>query len=152
LDEAIGRVRPEGSFDMVSLLIGVNNQYRGRSEKEYRTEFSRLLQRAIGLAGDNPQRVIVLSIPDWGVTPFANGRDRAKIAGEIDSFNSIKREETVKSGAHFIDVTPISREATNAPSLIASDGLHPSAEMYAGWAKLVSPVAASILVAQHQPE
>ena len=117
-----------------------------------REPFARLLQHAIGFAEENPRHVIVLSIPDWGVTPFANGRDGAKISGEIDSFNSAKHEEAVKAGAHFVDVTPISRKAMNDPSLIASDGLHPSAKMYTEWAKLVLPIATSILAVQHQPE
>ena len=152
LDRAIDQAEPKGGFDLVSLLIGVNNQYRGRSEKEYRAEFSGLLQRAIGFVDGNRQRVIVLSIPDWGVTPFANGKERAKISAEIDSFNSIKHEETVKAGAQFIDVTPISRKALNDPSMLASDGLHPSPKMYAEWVRLVLPIAASILSEQHQPD
>jgi len=84
LSAGIDRAKPQGVYDLVSLLIGVNNQYRGRSEEEYRREFVSLLQRAIGFADQRPARVLVLSIPDWGVTPFAGGRDRAAIGVAID--------------------------------------------------------------------
>jgi lysophospholipase L1-like esterase len=138
----------EPPYDLVSLLIGVNNQYRGRDIEEYREQFVFLLNKSIEYAGGDPKRVIVLSIPDWGVTPFASGRDREKIAQEIDAFNAINREETEKAGAHYADVTPISREAVNDPSLIAPDGLHPSGKMYRMWAEKVLPVALEILSSQ----
>ena len=127
-------------YDLVSLLIGVNNQYRGYDIQEYRQQFVFLLKKSIEYTGSDTSRVIVLSIPDWGVTPFAADRDREQIAQEIDAFNAINREETEKAGAHYIDITPISRQAVDDPSLIAADGLHPSGKMYAEWAKLVLPV------------
>jgi lysophospholipase L1-like esterase len=127
---------PQGTFDLVSLLIGVNNQYRGYDINEYRQQIRFLLSKSIEYAGNDPNRVIVLSIPDWGVTPFASGRDREQIAKEIDAFNLVGREESKKAGVHFADVTPISREAINDLSLVASDGLHPSGKMYFEWAKL----------------
>jgi len=136
LNDAIDKAELNGTYDVVSLLIGVNNQYRGRAPENYREEFRALLRRAIGFAGNRPQRVVVLSIPDWGVTPFAEGRDRKNIAREIDNFNAINFEETVRAGAQYVDVTPISREAVRDPSLVASDGLHPSGKMYAAWAHL----------------
>jgi lysophospholipase L1-like esterase len=139
LDTAIDRENPQGLFDIVSLLIGVNNQYRGRSEQEYRAQFVDLLHRAIAFAGNIASHVIVLSIPDWGVTPFAEGRDRGKIAREIDLFNTVNREEANRAGAQYVDITPISREVIRDPSLIASDGLHPSGRMYAQWARLMLP-------------
>ncbi|MDL1910243.1 SGNH/GDSL hydrolase family protein [Chloroflexi bacterium CFX6] len=132
-------------YDLVSLLIGVNNQYRGYDINEYREQFVFLLNKSIEYAGGNPNRVFVLSIPDWGVTPFASGRDREKIAQEIDAFNAVNREETEKAGAHYIDTTPISREAADDSSLIAPDGLHPSGKMYAEWARLALPVVLEIL-------
>lgn len=141
LSEAIDQADPPGPFDLVSLLIGVNNQYRGRSVDEYRLEFRALLKRAIELAGGRPARVLVLSIPDWGVTPFAEGRDRAAIARAIDAFNLINRDETVQAGAHYVDVTPISRQAAQEAALLAGDGLHPSGGMYAEWARLALPAA-----------
>jgi lysophospholipase L1-like esterase len=145
LDAAITRENPAGPFDIVSLLIGVNNQYRGRSEDEYREQFRALLRRAIGFAGNTAAHVVVLSIPDWGVTPFAKGRDTQTIAEEIDRFNIINREEAKRAGAWYVDVTPVSREAARDASLIASDGLHPSGKMYAEWARLTLPAALKIL-------
>jgi lysophospholipase L1-like esterase len=130
-----------GPFDLVSLLIGVNNQYRGRSQAEYRQQFATLLQQAVSFARDQPHRVIVLSIPDWSVTPFAAGRDRDQIAAEIDAFNAINRIETERLGAHYVDITPTSRQAQTNPELTAEDGLHPSGQMYAAWVELVLPVA-----------
>jgi lysophospholipase L1-like esterase len=127
-------------YDLVSLLIGVNNQYRGYDINEYREQFVFLLAKAIDYAGGDPNRVIVLSIPDWGVTPFAEGRDREQIARDIDVFNSVNREETLKTGANYVDITPISRQAVNDLSLIAPDGLHPSGSMYAAWVELVYPI------------
>ncbi len=132
-------------YDLVSLLIGVNNQYRGLDIEEYRKSFVFLLSKAIEYAGGDANRVIVLSIPDWGVTPFAGSRDSKQIAVEIDQFNAVNREETKKAGAHYIDITPISRDAVNDPSLIAGDGLHPSGKMYTEWAELALPVVLEIL-------
>ncbi len=132
-------------YDMVSLLIGVNNQYRGRSSEEYREGFIFLLNKAIEYAGGDAKRVIVFSIPDWGVTPFAYGKDTTQIANEIDAFNKINLEESTKAGTHYVDVTPSSRLALNDKTLIAGDGLHPSGKMYAEWAKTALPIALSIL-------
>lgn len=141
LDTAIDEAGPTGPFDLVTLLIGVNNQYRGRDAEEYRREFRGLLGRAVGFAGGRPDRVIVLSIPDWGVTPFAGDADRAKIAREIDRFNQVNREESDRAGARYVDITPVSREAADTPGLIAGDGLHPSGEMYREWVEFIEPVA-----------
>ena len=143
LSDALDRFLPKDRHQLVTLLIGVNNQYRGRDAQQYRKEFAGLLRRAIGFAGDDPKRVIVVSIPDWGATPFAKGRDRAKIAREIDQFNAINREEAARAGARWVDITPISRR--NDPSLVASDGLHPSGKQYAEWVKRIAPVARAIL-------
>ena len=132
-------------YDLVSLLIGVNNQYRGYDIDEYRKQFAFLLNKSVQYAGGDPRRVIVLSIPDWGVTPFAQGRDRKQIAKAIDGFNAVNREETEDAGAQYLDITPISRQAVQSPALIASDGLHPSGEMYDEWAKVVFPIVTNIL-------
>ena len=145
LSKGIDAAPPQGAFDLVSLLIGVNNQYRGLEAEAYRREFVALLKRAIGFAGGKPSRVLVLSIPDWSVTPFAADRDRSKIAADIDRFNAINREEAVRLGARYIDVTPISRRAADEGSLTACDGLHPSGAMYAEWARLALPVACEVL-------
>jgi lysophospholipase L1-like esterase len=140
LSAAMDAAKIDGqTFELVTLLIGVNNQYRGRSVDEYRTQFDVLLKRAIALAGNRPTRVVVLSIPDWGVTPFAasNGRDGARVGREIDAFNAVNRELTLAAGARYVDVTPVSRGASTQPAaLLAADGLHPSGTMYAHWAEL----------------
>jgi lysophospholipase L1-like esterase len=138
LSRAIDEANPTGPFDVVTLLIGVNNQYRGRAADEYREQFRALLARAVGFAGGDPAHVVVLSIPDWSATPFADGRDRSRIAGEIDAFNAINREETSRTRAHYVDITPISRQK---PEWVATDGLHPSGPMYEEWARLAMPAA-----------
>ncbi|ALO14615.1 GDSL-like Lipase/Acylhydrolase [Salinivirga cyanobacteriivorans] len=126
-----------GPYDLVTLLIGVNNQYRGRSVENFREEYVELLEQAIAFAGGHPEKVVVISIPDWGVTPFAEGRDREQIAQEIDAYNAAKMEETMEKGVSFINVTPISRQAAEQPELIAEDGLHPSGAMYKLWVDLM---------------
>jgi len=145
LQEQISRTRLAVPFDFVTLLIGVNNQYRGRSAEEYAQQFEELLQQAISFAGDKPTHVIVLSIPDWGVTPFAEaglpdgeGRDRNKIAKEIDAFNAINERIAKKYKVHYINITPFTREAASDKTLVAEDGLHPSAKDYGRWAELVA--------------
>ena len=143
LNAAIDAAAPRGPFDLVTLLIGVNNQYRGRDAEQYRGEFRALLQRAIGFAGGDAKNVIVVSIPDWGVTPFAESRDRAKIAGEIDRFNAINREEAARAGARYADITAISRGGD--PALVAGDKLHPSAKQYRAWTELILAEARAAL-------
>ncbi len=123
------------SYDFVSLLIGVNNQYRGKSAENFALEFEALLQRAVSLAGHNPSHVFVLSIPDWGVTPFANDRDREKITMEIDAFNAICESVSKKCKTHFINITSSQREDGNKEEFLATDKLHPSGKEYAKWAK-----------------
>ncbi len=136
-----------GTFDLVSLLIGVNNQYRGRPLSEYREEFRVLLAQAIAFAGGDAGRVVVLSIPDWGVTPFASEmrRNTVQIATEIDAFNTVTREEAAARGVAYVDVTPISRQAVTDHTLLADDGLHPSGKMYAAWVDLALPLVSEIL-------
>jgi lysophospholipase L1-like esterase len=141
LAAGIAQRNPQGPFDLVSLLIGVNNQYRGRDLNEYRGQFVALLEQAIALAGGQPQRVIVLSIPDWGVTPFAANRHRETVSGEINAFNVVNAEEAARLGAHYVDITPSSRQAAADPDLLAGDGLHPSGKMYTAWTELVLPEA-----------
>lgn len=145
LKTGIQQKKPQGPYDIVSLLIGVNNQYRGRSLEEYRQEFSQLLLQAIAFANHQPSRVLVLSIPDWGQTPFASGRDRTQITQQIDQFNQVNRDETQKKGAHYLDITPITRRGLKEPSLLASDQLHPSGAMYRLWAKEALPLVRRIL-------
>ncbi len=136
LADAVERAAPRGPFDLVTLLVGVNDQYRGGAPENYRRPFAQLLARAVALAGARPARVLVLSIPDWGVTPFAAGRDSAAIARAIDAFNAVAREETRRAGAGWCDITASSRALAALPGACVADGLHPSSRVYAGWATL----------------
>lgn len=132
-------------YDFVSLLIGVNNQYRGLSAEDYAADFEQLLQRAIQYADGLADRVVVLSIPDWGVTPFAANRDRQRIALEIDQFNAINREIAERYEVQYINITPGTREASSRKELVADDGLHPSAVDYSRWASSVVEWMLSVL-------
>jgi len=157
LAAALDREPPQGGFALVSLQIGVNDQYQGNPPEEaYRRRFRRLLERAVTAAGGDALRVLVLSIPDWGVTPFAEGEDRRAIAAAIDRFNAVNREETARGGARWIDITPVSRRAAGDRASFAADGLHPSAAQYAAWVRLVfDPASAALgrvpLPAKHEP-
>ncbi len=149
-DELQAAIKTENlnqQFDIVTLLIGVNNQYRRYPQATYRKEFKALLQTAIDFAGKNNKHVFVVSIPDWGVTPFgqSSGRDQQIIAQEIDAFNAIAKEETLAMGVSYTDITPGSRNAATNASLVASDGLHPSGKMYAEWALKVAPAVVAAL-------
>lgn len=135
---------PQGTYDLVSLLIGVNNQYRGYNVDEYREQFRFLMTKSIEYAGGDVNRVFVVSIPDWGVTPFAADRDADVIAKEIDIFNAINQEEAESAGAHYINITSISRQALSDSSLVAFDGLHPSGKMYRLWVEKILPTVVEI--------
>ena len=149
LSAAIDAAEPLGTFDLVSLLIGANNQYRGCSVDAYRDEFDALLARATGFANGRADRVLVLSIPDWGVTPFAiqSGRDRIRIADELDACNAAARDACAARGIAFVDITPASRALGGAPEMLADDGLHPSAAMYVEWMRLALPAARRLMSA-----
>lgn len=140
LHHAIQQEQVSETFDLVTLLIGVNNQYRGYAQEIYRKEFAELLELAIGFAGGGKNKVYVVSIPDWGVTEFAkqSGRDLQTISNEIDAFNTINRQEAEAKQVTYVDITPISRQAIKKQTLIAGDGLHPSGKMYGEWAKLLA--------------
>ena len=134
-------------YALVSLLIGVNNQYRGRALDDYQTGFEGLLARAIELAGNDPHHVVAVSIPDWGVTRYAarEGRDAAGIGRDIDAFNAAARRIALACGVAFVDVTAASREAGDAPAMLVEDGLHPSAAQYAEWTDRILPAARAVL-------
>ena len=134
-----------GNYDLVTLLIGVNNQYRGGLVDEYRAQFRALLARAIGFAGGKPSHVVVVSIPNWGQTPFAEGRDRSTIALEIDAFNAVNRDESGRAGARYVDITPISSRVANKADMVVADKLHPSARMYAEWVRAMLPIVTAAL-------
>ena len=133
----------DSTFDMVSLLIGVNNQYRGRSVEEYKPSFTVLLERAIKFAGGKKERVVVVSIPDYAYTPFGGGRQ--SISMGIDQFNAANEAITRSMGVAYAQITPISREGLNDPSLVASDGLHPSGKQYGRWVGVMKPIARAFL-------
>ncbi len=142
-DELAASIREHNireAFSFVTLLIGVNNQYRGRSVDNYRQEYMQLLNQAVAFAGGNPDRVFVLSIPDWGVTPFAEGRDRNQIAKEIDEYNTACKEITLARKCHYLDITASTRDNGNKPEYLAADGLHPSGKEYAVWAHRLAEI------------
>ena len=164
LDAAIDQASPNSDFDLVTLLFGVNNQYRQRTVDSYKPEFEKLLRRSIGFAAGRPERVVVVSIPDYGITPFVKSKfeDVGKegtaerenkfhpdrIARELDAYNAAAKEITESLGARWVDITPVSRSRGTEKSMLADDGLHPSGEMYRLWAEQVMPVAKSALSAQ----
>jgi lysophospholipase L1-like esterase len=147
-DDLISAIAGSGitakKFDFVTLLIGVNDQYQGLSQSNYSIKFAQVLNTAINFANGDTSKVFVLSIPDYGVTPFANGQD-AVIGPQIDQFNTINKAISLKAGVNYLDITPISRMAATDTSLIAPDGLHPSGKMYAMWVKLLEQMVAGRL-------
>jgi lysophospholipase L1-like esterase len=130
-------------YELVTLLIGVNNQYRGRDLGNYRVEFETLLKRAITLGGGDASRVVVVSIPDWGVTRFgkSSGRDGAEIARQLDAYNAANAQITKMLHCGYVDVTAISRDGADHADMLVGDGLHPSAAMYKKWAERILPAA-----------
>ena len=138
LKNGITATQPDSNFNLVTILIGVNNQYQRRSITEYENEFSQLLQDAIAFAEGDRSRVVVISIPDWGVSPAGAG-NRALIAEQIDNFNAAQKQIALAEGVQFVDITTLSRSALSDPSLIASDGLHFSAKMQQQWLELLYP-------------
>jgi len=144
-DELAAAIREHNiheTFSFVSLLIGVNNQYRGRSIENYKQEFTQLLTQAIVFAKGQPKNVFVLSIPDWGATPFAEGRDRQKVAKEIDEYNAACKEITLAHKCQYIEITASTRQNAQNKEYLAADGLHPSAKEYGVWAgRLADAVA-----------
>ena len=151
LDAALELADPPGPYQLVTLLIGVNNQFQGLSPGDYREDLTRLIERAIELASGQPQRLLIVSIPDWSVMPFAIGLNRQRIAAEIDRLNRIKREAAARAGVRYIDVTGISRQAAHDMALIADDDLHPSGKMYALWVAAIVPFAEAILTGDETP-
>src|SRR5438477_10891129 len=148
LKNGINKHSFNNSYDFVTILIGVNNQYRGRTIEDYKLQFEPLLRQAIQFTNGKTDHVIVLSIPDWGVTPFAKnnpGKDQKQIAKEIDLYNKANKEIAEVYKVNYIDITPGTRDAVNDLILLASDGLHPSGKEYAKWAEKVSAVIESVM-------
>lgn len=138
-------------YNLVTLLIGVNNQYNGLSLDAYAQDFTSLLDQAIQFAGGDPGKVIVVTIPDWGVTAFASGQNQAEIGAQIDQFNQTALGIAKQAGVSTISVTEISRQAGDKPGMLARDGLHPSGEQYALWVDAIYPLAQTILSQSSQP-
>jgi len=142
--DAIHRERLTRTFDLGTLLVGVNDQYRGDGTGRYRRSFETLIGSVLAFA-KLPAHLIVLSIPDWSVTPFAAGRDGPAIAREIDAFNRENRATAAAHGARFLDITPSSRQASKQSALLAPDGLHPSATLYSIWVDQLVPLSLDVL-------
>ncbi|NII11954.1 SGNH/GDSL hydrolase family protein [Oleiagrimonas sp. C23AA] len=147
LEAGMDAAHLQPGYDLVTLLIGVNDQYRGRPPEAYDGPFKQLLERAIALAGGKPSHVVVVSIPDWGVTAFGHkdARGPAQIGHELDAYNAIAAKAVRAAGAHWVDITPVSREAGDAPDMLAADGLHPSAAQYTRWMRVIEPTARRVL-------
>ena len=142
---AIASQNPTPNYDIVTLLIGVNDQYQGVDTATYRTRFIQCLQKALQLAANRTARVFVLSIPDYSATPFVPASDKARVSMEIDLFNAINKQLTLQNNIAYIDITPSTRLAAIDPSLIANDGLHPSGKEYAVWSQLLAPLIKNAL-------
>ena len=147
LQAAIAEARPSATYGLVSLLIGVNNQYRGQGTARYRAEFRELLRAAIGFAGGRAGRVVVLSVPDWGQSPFGQrpGRDPARTGAEIDQFNAVAQAECRRAGVAYVDITALTRAAAPDRRQFASDGLHYSPAQLRLWAERALPVVTTLL-------
>ncbi|WP_234364365.1 SGNH/GDSL hydrolase family protein [Lunatibacter salilacus] len=129
-------------FDLLTLLIGVNNQYRGQSLEDYEKDFSELMVKSLALVGDDAERIIVISIPDWGVTPYATSlaQDKKRIASEIDSFNETNKLLAEKSGVRYLEITEEYRSLGHMDQYLALDGLHPSEKVYDRWAERLTEI------------
>lgn len=145
LGAAIRERNLQETFSFVTLLIGVNNQYRGRDLENYKEEYTQLLDQAIRFANGHTQNVFVLSTPDWGVTPFAEGKDRQKVAQEIDAYNKAEQEITEAHKCHYIYITDSTRKNGTTSEYLAEDGLHPSGKEYRVWAERLATEIAKVL-------
>lgn len=143
--EGIEKDIPTENYDLVSLLIGVNNQYRGYEIDVYKTEFRILIEQAIKFAGNKSENVFVVSIPNYGVTPFGQTRGEEKIRTELLEYDRIAQEIASDYGINFVNITPISEKAKSDLELVADDNLHPSGKMYSEWTDKIYPVVKSIL-------
>ena len=144
LNEAMNNSDLEAPYGLVSLLIGVNNQYQGQKANSFKPEFIEILERSLKLVDNRKERLFVVSIPDWGASPYGATLNRTQISKEIDEFNSVLKEESEKRGIRYFNITTISRRALTDNSLIASDRLHPSGKMYKLWVDKIIPVISKI--------
>jgi lysophospholipase L1-like esterase len=139
LQNAIANAEPLENFDIVTLLIGVNDQYQHLDTVGYRIRFTQLLNKAVSVAKNNPKHVFVLSIPDYSATPFVGAPDKERVRKEIDVFNAINKEITLQYNISYTDITTLSREAATNSSLLANDGLHYSGIGHMKWAEMLTP-------------
>ena len=146
LQKAIAESNISETYDLVSLLIGVNNQYRGYNIELYRQEFRALLEESIYFARNDTSRVFVVSIPNYGVTPFGIKKGEEKIRQELLEYDKIAEQISSEYGIPFVNITPISERAKTDSSLIANDELHPSGKMYSEWIHEILPVVKSLLL------
>jgi lysophospholipase L1-like esterase len=145
LMSAINSQNPPANYDIVTLLIGVNDQYQHLDTGGYRTRFTQLLNKAVQLAGNRPSRVVVLSIPDYSATPFVPAPQKPNVSAEIDAFNTINKQITLANNIAYVDITPPTRQAATDNTLVANDGLHPSGTEYKKWAVLLAPIIQKVL-------
>jgi lysophospholipase L1-like esterase len=145
LSSAVNAANLNGIFDLITLLTGVANQYRGQPPDQYREQFRALLYQAIEFAGGEEKRVLVVSLPDWGLTPFAKNFNHSLISEQIDAYNQIIRAEASQAGTRYVDITAKSRLLVRQDSMLASDELHPSGQQYAAWLELIFPEALAAL-------
>ena len=142
LINAIDNENPANDYDLVTLLIGVNNQYQRKPFSLYSTEFPQLLDKAIALAKGDKNKVIVISIPDYAYTPFGqSSSDPTRISNELNTYNDFAESLSNQKEVSYVYITDITRQGLNKPELVASDGLHPSALAYAKFVELIRPVA-----------
>ncbi|GAC1423706.1 MAG: SGNH/GDSL hydrolase family protein [Flavisolibacter sp.] len=146
LQSAIQSKHLSPTYSLVTLLIGVNDQYQGIDTAVYRKRFSKLLQQSLNLAGNDKRKVIVLSIPDYSATPFVDPERKEKVRKEIDLYNIINKEITLSNDIAYVDITPLSREAATDASLLATDHLHYSKKEYQKWANLLVPFIKKLLI------
>lgn len=135
----------EESYDFVTLLIGVNNQYRELNADDYKEDFDFLAKKAIHLAKGNPHKVVIISVPDWGISPFAKTKDAKQIAKAIDAYNEVNANIAFKYDCNYCDITPITRLAAGDETLFTKDGLHPAAGEYAKWAKEIAGIVEAMM-------
>ena len=145
LQAGIAKEDPQGPYGMVSLLIGVNNQYRGYKIAQYKEEFAALLQQAITFAGGDKSRVFVVAIPDYGVTPFGQKKEPERIDNELRIYNALAAQHCESLGIPFVDIYNVSKEALNNPAMNATDNLHPSTKMYSRWTDVIYPEVKELL-------
>jgi lysophospholipase L1-like esterase len=143
--DAISKSTLLSKYDFVTLLIGVNNQYRGRDALEYKEQFEEILKKAIELANGKKEHVLVISIPDYSVTPYTRLMDIEKISKDIEVFNSINKALSIQYKVRYVDITTDFKDAKNNPALITGDGLHPSEKEYAKWAEKIADLISSQL-------